>query len=264
MTSHLAKLLPGGVDEGVYHEPFLGAGSLFFYLQPRRAVLSDVNDDLVNTYRCIRANCGLIARYVARHKGLDSEEHYFRVREQFNQAKYYTAAQAARFIYLNRTCFNGIYRVNKDGEFNVPFGWRDNPIFPGIRHLGVAARALKCARILSASYEKALDGAARGDFVFLDPPYPPLNGTSFFTHYTADRFSRPDQNRLAAVVRELDKANCRVMVCNADLPWIRRLYAGFNRVVLDVARYVTSHNKKHKVSELVITNYDTDVIDGGV
>jgi DNA adenine methylase len=147
-------------------------------------------------------------------------------------------------------------RVNKRGEFNVPYGHKAEPIFPSSTHVSLASATLKRVRLEVGDFEKQVSEASRGDFMYLDPPYPPINGTSFFTHYTADRFSRPDQERVAASVRGLDAKGVRVMITNADLPWIRALYRGLNVAKLDVARFVSSQNKKHSVPELVITNYE--------
>ena len=257
LTHALARLLPNDLGNRLYREPFFGAGSLFFFVQPKRAVLSDLNVDLMNAYRSIRGNPVLVARYLRSHALLDSKAYYYKVREQYNRSQHDSAAQAARFLYLNRTCFNGIFRVNLAGKFNVPYGQKSHPIFPGSAHLRAGSTALHRARLRDDEFEAALEDVSAGDFIYLDPPYPALNGTSFFAHYTKSRFQRQDQERLAAQVRELDRAKCLVLVSNADLQWIRRLYRGFNQTPLAVTRYVRTGHEKHKVSELMITNYDS-------
>ncbi|HKI83504.1 MAG TPA: Dam family site-specific DNA-(adenine-N6)-methyltransferase [Candidatus Krumholzibacteria bacterium] len=255
LINYLQSYLPDDVSDRTYREPFLGAGSLFLEVGPKSAVLSDLNEDLIETFRQVRARPDLIFRYLQRHASLDCEEHYYRVRDAYNGATMYSAAQAARFIYLNRTCFNGIFRVNKSNEFNVPYGKLTKPLFPSAAHLEWIAAALECAKLQSLDYVDALSDAAAGDFVYLDPPYPPLNGTSFFRHYTPERFGKADQATVAAWVKRLSARGCLIMVSNADTPDIRELYAGFEISTVPVTRYVSAKNVKHAVRELVITNY---------
>lgn len=251
----LVEFVPADINERMYREPFLGAGALFFFIQPSRAALSDLNPDLISTYKSVESDAALVARYLRAHATNDSSDYYYQIRDQFNFAPHISAAQAARFIYLNRTCFNGIYRVNLEGGFNVPYGKKDSPIFPGIQHITAAGRALSRARLVHADFETALADAQKGDFVYLDPPYPALNGTSYFAHYTTDRFDRGDQKRLAGLAKDLDNSGCQLLLSNANTRWIRDLYRGFNLRSVGVPRYITSKNKKHEVSELVITNY---------
>jgi DNA adenine methylase len=251
----LAEFLPSDCAcHSRYHEPFLGAGSLFFWVGPARAVLSDANQHLVDTYKAVRDDWELVARHLGDHAKRTSKRHYYRVREQYNSSKF-SAAQAARFIYLNKTCFNGIFRVNTQGKFNVPYGWKEPPALPSRKDLKAASQRLQGAELLARSFEQAFSDVAKDDFVYLDPPYPPLNGTAYFTHYTADRFSASDQQTLASAVRSLDRLGCRILMTSADIPLIRRLYREFNTRSLPVTRFITCKSVRHKVSELVITNY---------
>ncbi len=166
-----------------------------------------------------------------------------------------STAQAARFIYLNKTCFNGIFRVNTSGEFNVPYGWKEPPALPGRRELKSASAALQTAVLSIETFEGSLQKAMKGDFIYLDPPYPPLNGTAYFTHYTMDRFSTRDQERLASCFRALDKLGCAIVVSNADTPSIRKLYKGYEWKSLPVIRVLTC-KQRFSVRELLITNFD--------
>jgi DNA adenine methylase len=255
LVRRLLDHLPEGVRGRVYREPFLGAGSLFFALQPCDAILSDLNEPLILCYRLVRENWALIARHLGEHRSKDSESYYYRTREVYNRSAF-SFAQAARFIYLNKSCFNGIFRVNQKGEFNVPYGWKESPALPNKDVLRLASEALQKARLCSGSYEDAVASAKSGDFIYLDPPYPPLNGTSYFTHYTKDRFDEKDQKRLAAIVKELDRRGCWLMMSNADVMSIRRLYKQFRMTSLSVTRFISCKATKHIVKELVITNYD--------
>jgi DNA adenine methylase len=250
----LLNFLPEEIGQRTYREPFLGGGSLFFALRPKAAILSDANEHLIRCYEFVRDEPRLVARYLQSHAAKDGEAHYYRVREEYNRSEF-SAAQAARFIYLNKTCFNGIFRVNAQGKFNVPYGRKESPAIPSDNNLIATAGILKDTLLKASSYEKALEDASKGDFIYLDPPYPPLNGTAYFTHYTSDRFSEEDQKNLAKQVHELDRCGCLLMISNADTPLIRRLYRKYELVSLPVIRYLTCKSVRHKVKELVITNY---------
>lgn len=255
LVNRFRKFIPPDLYERVYHEPFLGSGSLFFALRPNKAKLSDANEHLINCYKFVREYPELIANYLLKHKNRNSEEYYYEVRKSYNRMSF-SAAQAARFIYLNRTCFNGIFRVNLEGEFNVPYGWKENPIIPDKDWLHKASAGLKRVSLKSLPFEKALTAASSGDFIYLDPPYPPLNHTSNFNAYTKDRFSLDDHKRLAQIFYDLDNRGCLIMMSNADIPLIRKLFRRYNVFSLPVTRYITCKSKKHRVRELVITNYE--------
>lgn len=235
---------------------------MFFALQPARAYLSDANPHLVGFYQQIASRPDLVGRYVRELACKHSREQYYAIRAQYNAAGN-SPRQAARFLYLNKYSYNGVFRVNRRGEFNVPYGERHHYSIPTISHLRAASAALQTARLTTCSYESALTGIKPGAFVYLDPPYPPLNGTSFFTHYTADRFSEADQKRLADEVHRLDRLGVKVMMTNADTELIRSLYSAFDVHPLSVTRYVTCKKKKHRVSELVIVNYGVSTEEAG-
>jgi len=237
-----------------YHEPFAGAANLFFALEPKKANLSDLNKPLIECYKEIRDSPATVAKYLRGHERRNSEKYYYEIRAQYNRSRA-GPAQSARFIYLNRTCFNGVFRVNREGDFNVPFGDKENPTFPSSKELSSLSSALKYTRLFAADFDKSLSKTKKGDFVYLDPPYPPLNGTSYFTHYTADRFDADNQTRLAKVVKDLDRRGIRFLMTNADHPRIRELYRKFELSKLSVTRFVSCKGSRHKVGELVITNY---------
>jgi DNA adenine methylase len=254
LVKHLQKFLPSDPLDRVYFEPFLGAGSLFFAMRPKIAVLSDSNKCLIDCYIYVRDCPEVIANYLRKHGIRSSEKYYYEVREKYNCSAR-SAAQAARFIYLNKTCFNGIFRVNLKGKFNVPYGRKEPPFLPDRKWLRLSSSALKNALIKSATFEEILATANNDDFIYLDPPYPPLNNTSNFTLYTKDRFNIADQKRLAETVYELNARGCLFMMSNADIPLINDFYKKFNRFSLPVTRYITCKSIKHQVNELIITNY---------
>ena len=255
VVPRLRRFVPRDYQSRVYHEPFLGAASLFLSLGPKRAHLSDMNEDLIRSFQYVRERPHLVARYLSEHAARDSEAYYYFIRGQYNSATAFSCAQAARFIYLNRTCFNGIFRVNRQGAFNVPYGKLRKPLFPDRDHLEQVSWALGSATLRAIPYQESLDEVDGGSFVYLDPPYPPLNGTSFFRHYTPDLFALEDQMELASLARRLIRRGCLVMVSNADTPVIRDLYDGLFITALRVRRYVSCKLVKNAVSELVITNY---------
>ncbi len=230
---------------------------MFLAVRPQKAYLSDLNADLIFSFRAVCQNPELVSRHLREHGRKDSESYYYYIRDSYNNARHYSIAQGARFIYLNRTCFNGVFRVSKEGRFNVPHGKRDNTLLPTLSHLRYVSTALRTTCLTVQSFEKALSQVNKGDFVYLDPPYPPLNGTSFFRHYTPDRFAPEDQERLASDVCSLTSRGALVMLSNADIPWIRELYSdsNFSLHPFSAIRSVTSKKKKHTVRELVITNY---------
>jgi DNA adenine methylase len=216
LVKKLTLYLPKDISKRKYIEPFVGAGSLFLALQPQKALISDSNEHLINTYKYIRKNPDLIHTYLSQHAKKTSEKYYYQIRIIYNRSKP-SAAQAARFIYLNKTCFNGIFRVNMKGEFNVPYGWKHPPFLPSLHHLRRISKVLKSVKIVSHDYQKALKKASSKDFIYLDPPYPPLNGTSYFTHYTTNRFCEDDQMKLAKLFSDLDSKRCKLMMSNADM-----------------------------------------------
>jgi len=258
LISRLRSYVPRDYSNRTYHEPFLGAASLFLELQPEHAYLSDLNEALIRSFEYVRERPDLVARYLGEHQSRDSETYYYAIRQKYNYFKTFSCAQAARFIYLNRTCYNGVFRVNQQGRFNVPYGRRTRLLFPKRTHLTKVSQALQNVVLRSLPYQKALEDAKEGDFVYLDPPYPPLNGTSQFRHYTAHRFNLSDQQHLARLALELRDRGCLVMISNADVPSIRKLYDGMCITRLQVTRSVTCKNVKHSVSELIITTYNAN------
>jgi DNA adenine methylase len=235
---------------GTYFEPFVGSGAVFFdlysrgLLAGRKAELIDSNADIVGCYIMVRERVDAVIRHLnelADGHRRDARSHYYAVRDgQFNperrrilngtvsSALHYTPALAAKLIYLNRTGFNGLFRLNSQGEFNVPAGRYTNPRICDRENLRLVSRALAdtAADIRQTRFETVLERARRGDFVYFDPPYAPLSATSSFTSYTAQGFSLEDQQRLQKVVIELARRGCRVLVSNSTAPEIAKLYDG--------------------------------------
>ena len=240
-----------------YFEPFLGGGALFFRLQPRAAVLSDINAEMVACYSAVKRHPEKVIRALERHESQHDEAYYYTMRHGWNHSRagLDLIERAAAFIYFNKTCYNGLWRVNASGEFNVPIGRYVRPAIVNAEALRAASQALGKAKLRNAPFEQVLDEAEAGDFVYFDPPYHPVSATACFTSYTAQRFDMFDQERLAEIFRELDQRGCAVMLSNSDTPFIRRLYAGYRVHRVYCNRAINSKAaERAAVPEVIVTN----------
>jgi DNA adenine methylase len=239
-----------------YFEPFIGSAALFFHLQPARACLSDCNRKLIEVFEVVRDDVNGLIEALQPHR--NEKDYYYRVRAQ-NPADMDKAARAARIIYMNRTCYNGLYRENQQGEFNVPFGRYKNPTICDEDRLHAASAALQGVDLCATDFAEAVAGAGAGDFVYFDPPYVPLNATSSFTSYSRFGFDESDHRRLAETVHALTKRGCRVMLSNSSAPLVYELYEGhgYQLMPIQARRNINSKaNKRGPVTELLILNYE--------
>jgi DNA adenine methylase len=239
-----------------YFEPFLGAGAVFFHLRPGSAVLSDSNPDLVGAFLAVRDDPAGLMEALDRHwKQRLSERYFYKVRA-LDPSKLASVDRAARTIFLNKTCFNGLYRVNASGHFNVPWGGYKNPTIYSRENLLAASDLLKGKKILLADYRKACSKANIGDFVYFDPPYHALSRTSSFTSYTKEDFGNTEQRELAEVYRKLDSKGAHLMLSNSSTPLIRTLYEGFRIETLRAKRAINSKaSGRGTIDELLVMNY---------
>lgn len=243
-------------DFDVYYEPFLGGGALFFYLAPqllaqgKKAYLSDLNPELVNVYQCVRDRVEDLITQLSVHQAEHSEEKYYAARAQLETDP---IQRAARFIYLNKTCYNGLYRENSKGLFNVPIGRYKNPKICAPELLRPASAALQVADILERPFSAVLDDVKGDlDFVYFDPPYHPLSDTSKFTAYSRYQFAEPQQKELRDVITQLAERKARVLVSNSDCPFIRELYSTFQVETITAARSINSKgSKRGKITEVL-------------
>ncbi len=254
LISQIEEFIPIDISKRKYWEPFLGAGSLFFKLAPKKGVISDLNNNLINCYIKIKEKPDAVHDALIKLVKKNSEKFYYETREIFNR-KENSFAQAARFIYLNKTCYNGLYRVNLKGEFNVPYGKIEYPATPNFNELLSVSSLLQTVEIKEGSYESIVKNCKKGNFIYLDPPYPPLNTTSFFNNYTKNVFGVKQQIELSDYARELDKKGCLLLISNADTKEIRRLYKGWKIDKLNITRWISCKTDKIKVGELIIRNY---------
>jgi len=241
-----------------YFEPFVGGGALFFHLAPDNAVLRDRNADLINVYRCVAWHVEGVIERLVRHRRRHSESYYYAMRGQWNDgAEMGDVDRAAAFIYLNKTCYNGLWRVNSRGHFNVPVGRYTDPQIFDDASLRASARLLRRAHLSAGHFADAVEAAEAGDFVYFDPPYHPQSDTARFTSYTADSFGEDDQRELAAVSRALVNRGCHVMVSNSDTPFVRKLYAGFKIARVQCPRAINSNSERRGlINEVIVTNPD--------
>jgi DNA adenine methylase len=235
-----------------YYEPFLGSGSIFFALRPKPAVLSDLNQNIIQTYIALRDKPHAL---IAKLRSMTyNKDYYYFIRDVYKPRS--LAHQAARIIYLNRTCWNGLYRENIEGKFNVPFGKFHNPCICDENNLLLASDLLQGADLYFQDFETTLSTAKKGDFIFLDPPYISSHRNNGFLKYNNKIFSWADQVRLVKIVRHLDKRGCYILMTNANHQSVMDLYSGF--YFSFESRYssiAADKAKREVISELIISNY---------
>jgi DNA adenine methylase len=265
LLSKLDEFIPFEFNQ--YFEPFLGGGAMFFHLISNKnirftAYLSDINVELINTYKVIQNDLERIIEVLKKNENQykkNPSQYYYKLRANIKPAN--DVERAAKFITLNKTCYNGLYRVNKNGMFNVPMGKYKNPVICDRSKLKKVSSALRHSKaIIQASDYKQilLDNANEGDFIYLDPPYNPTSATANFTNYTDYGFGNKDQEELANIFGKLNDRKCKVILSNSDTPFIRELYQDFSRYTkeLDTLRSINCKGSKrvgHK--ELLIRNY---------
>jgi DNA adenine methylase len=244
-----------------YFEPFIGSAAVFFDLQPANARLSDVNEKLVEVYQVVQQDVERLIEVLGKHK--NDRDYYYQVRGQ-DPAKLSPVERAARLIFLNRTCYNGLYRENRKGEFNVPFGRYKNPTICDKSRLRKASFGLQDVELQVADFTRSVAPASAGDFVYFDPPYVPINSTSNFTSYNRFGFGPEDQRRLAETVHQLTDRGCNVMLSNSDAPLVHKLYRqrGYRFIPIQARRNINSKaERRGAITELLIINYDPPSVD---
>lgn len=263
IVDKLIKLSPEKYN--TYYEPFVGGGAMLFELDPQKAVVNDYNKELMNVYECIKdeEKLDLMCKELNKHETNHSDEYYYEIRDlDRNKKKFEKLAdykRAARTIYLNKACFNGLYRVNSNNEFNVPSGKRTkvntHDINLGIIHCFLNFKEIT---LLSTDFEEAVKDAKKGDFIYFDPPYD--SDTTTFNSYTENGFGKEEQTRLSNVFKDLDKRGCFVMLSNYNTELIRELYKDYNFNYIEAQRNIGARAKdRGMVEEVVITNYKNNV-----
>ena len=239
---------------GTYYEPFLGGGAVFFWLRNRLGLfparLSDANRELIELYQVIQQKPQALVSRLRHYQSQHCQEFYYATREARPRTR---IDRAARMIYLNKTCFNGLYRVNSQGKFNVPMGRYKNPTILQEERILAASSALQQCQLAVEPYDQAVASAGAGDLVYFDPPYQPLSVTSSFTSYTRDSFGQEDQRHLADVVGLLVQRGCQVLLSNSDTPLTRQLYRSYQLVEIQAPRMINSKaERRQPVGELLV------------
>ena len=267
LLSQIIPLLPKKFNN--YFEPFVGGGALFFelyslgLLEDKNIYLFDINSELINTYITVRDYPLELIEKLESFKKSHSKEFYYEVRAWDREKDFLKRSKvqrASRFIYLNKTCFNGLYRVNSKGENNVPIGSYKNPNICDIDAILSASKALQNVHILSTSYKDVLKYATSGDLVYFDPPYYPLTETANFTSYSENEFLDKEQIELFEVFDELSNRNCSVYHSNSDTDFIKHLYKNYETIEIFANRFINSKSSgRGKINELLIINKDKEL-----
>ena len=251
----LLKNMPKSYNR--YFEPFIGGGALFFELQPDNAYISDMNEELINLYQVVRDEVDKLICDLQKHDV--SKEYFMEIRNIDRTEEYQNwsdVQKASRFIYLNRTCFNGMYRVNSKGEFNVPFGHYKNPRILDENNLINCSNLLQGIEIKHADFSEILKKVKKGDFVYFDPPYVPLSETSSFTSYTKEGFDIDMQFKLRDVCDELDTMGVNFLLSNSDTKLVNDLYKNYNIKKVFASRQINANaDGRGKITEVLVRNY---------
>ncbi len=260
LLTEIQEQLPRQISRYRYIEPFIGGGAVFFSLQPKHAIINDYNTELINAYRVIRENPEALIEDLTHHE--NTSEYYYNLRNLDRDAEAFEGLteiqRASRVIYLNKTCYNGLYRVNNAGEFNVPYGGYKNPNIVNDPVIRAISRYLnkEDIRILNGDYTEALAEADRRSFVYFDPPYHPISQGSSFTGYIQGGWNEEEQIRLRDVCNELTQARIKFLLSNSDCPFIRQIYDGYEIITVQAIRAINSDaTKRGAVNEVLIKNY---------
>jgi len=259
ILDEITKYIPD--ESSTYYEPFLGGGAVLFELQPEKAVVNDINQELMNIYQVIKENVDELIEDLKKHK--NEREYFYKIRELDRDKERYSrlsrVERASRFIYLNKTCYNGLFRVNKSGEFNAPFGNYKNPNIVNENTLRAVSEYFNRANIIFTcqDFEAALQSAEKGDFVYLDPPYDPVSETASFTEYDKGGFDRGEQIRLKKVCDKLNEKGIKFLLSNSATDFIMDLYKDYKIKIIKAKRAINSKpDRRGDVDELLVMNYE--------
>ena len=259
LLPEIEKFLPDKIS--TYYEPFLGGASVLFFIQPKIAYINDYNSDLINVYDCVKNNLDELLESLKKHK--NSSDYFYKIRELDRKSSVFNkltnVEKASRFIFLNKTCYNGLFRVNKAGEFNTPFGYYKAPNIVNETTLRAVNLYLNENNIsyFSLDFEEFLNKVKKNSFVYLDPPYDPISISSNFTGYTNLGFDKKEQIRLKNVCDELDKKHVKFLLSNSATDFIKDLYSNYNISIIKAKRSINSNaNLRGNVDEVLIRNYE--------
>jgi len=259
LLSEINKYVPKKYN--TYYEPFLGGGAILFNLQPKNAAINDSNIELINCYEVIKNSLDELIEDLKKHQ--NEESYYYEMRELDRTTTYKDnydkVKRASRILYLNKTCYNGLFRVNSQGQFNVPFGRYKNPNILDEAVLKAVNKYLNHnqVKIFNTDFEEAVLDARKGDFVYFDPPYDPVSQTASFTGYDVNGFDKEEQKRLKSVFDDLTSRGCKALLSNADTEFIVDLYGSYKIEKISATRAINSNAlKRGKIAEVLVRNYE--------
>lgn len=259
LISEIDKYLPSNYS--TYYEPFLGGGAVLFHLQPYKAVVNDINEELINLYQVIKDNVEELIEDLKRHK--NEPDYFYKIRELDRDIQKYNeltpVERASRIHYLNKTCYNGLFRVNSQGQFNVPFGRYKNPNIVNETTLRAVSNYFNTANIIfkCCDFEEAVKGCRKGSFIYFDPPYDPISDTSSFTGYDKGGFDKTEQKRLKDLCDNLNNRGVKFLLSNSQTQFILDLYKDYRIEIVQAKRTINSKgNKRGEVNEVLVMNYE--------
>lgn len=259
LLSYITPLIPERFS--IYVEPFIGGGAVLFDIQPKKAIINDSNEELINIYKVIKQNPTKLIIKLKEHEQLNSKEYFYQIRildRNKNYAQFNDIEKAARIIYLNKTCYNGLFRVNQLGHFNSPYGKYKNPNIVNQPIIWTMSKYLNQSDVemISGDYKNVLKNLEEGAFVYLDPPYMPIS-TSSFTRYNKNRFDKKQQIELKEECDKLNSKGIKFLLSNSDHPFIRELYKEYEIITIKAKRLINSNrNKRGEINEVLIRNYN--------
>lgn len=258
LLKEISKYIPKSIS--TYYEPFLGGAAVLFHLQASKAIVNDFNSELINVYQVIKDNLEELIDDLKKHK--NDQDYFYNIRglDRTSEFKNLSSIQrASRIIYLNKTCYNGLFRVNQSGEFNTPFGKYKNPNIVNEITLRAVSNYFNKSNIkfFNGDFEECLKGIRRGSFVYFDPPYYPISDSSNFTGYTLDGFKKEDQERLKNLCDKLSKKNIKFLLSNSSAPFILDLYKDYRIEFVGANRSINSvSGKRGEINEILVRNYE--------
>ncbi|CDR23441.1 DNA adenine methylase [Staphylococcus aureus] len=260
LLSEITPLIPKRIS--TYVEPFVGGGALLFNVQPKKAIINDLNEELINTYKVIKDSPEKLIQELKFHSSNNGEDYFYKIRSIDRELEYTNmnnVSKAARIIYLNKTCYNGLYRVNSSGFFNTPYGKYKSPNIVNETMIRAMSNYFNKAnvKILNGDYKYALKGLRKGSFVYFDPPYVPISTSSSFTGYTEQGFDLDNQKELKEECDKLNSRGIKFLQSNSDTPFIRKLYSNYNIKTVQAKRTINSNaQKRGEINEVLIYNYE--------
>lgn len=261
ILDQIMKYIPQNIS--TYFEPFLGGGAVLFELQPKKAVVNDINTELINLYEVIKYNIDELVEDLKQHQQNNNEDYFYKIREKDRDKELYSrlnpVQKASRVIYLNKTCYNGLFRVNKAGEFNSPYGFYKNPNIINEITLRAVSNYFNKAHITFTckDFEEVLKPARSGAFVYLDPPYDPVSETASFTGYDKGGFDREEQARLKRTCDRLNEKGIKFLLSNSATDFIKELYQDYRIEVIQAKRAINSKaDRRGEIDEVLVMNFE--------